>query len=486
MLWLRRSLLRRRPLVPSPSSTPTCDALQSRSRMAPTRFKLLLVLGTAAILGTLVILHTPGLNGPWYWQWRWQWIDSLRLYPAMLAATVPFFLGQWLHARDPGRTTAAIGLVMLSTLCLELTAAGMHRKPFDLGGVADAIRDPGATGYFTDAANLVRRGIPLRGWMSTYAERMPRFHNHARFKPPGLLLYHMAFIKLLGPARLTALVAGLSLAILATCSVAATYLLILKLCGQREAAFCGASFFALCPSLVLFLPQFDQVYPAIACAMIGLWAVALAAGSARYAVGFGAVMAFACFLSQMFLVLGIFLAALALRQVAQTGRPGLARVVRYAVMAILTVVSIYALLWLSTGYDPIATYRTASGLLVDFLPLIPERPYPVHVAFDLLDFALGSGWISFLLVAYFLLGRSEGSAPSRELALLAVCQVLVSAALGLVPGETARTWMLMYPLLMIPIGLELAGWDALARLAVYGALCFLLAALTQNMGFVVQ
>jgi hypothetical protein len=452
--------------------------------MARTRIKLILLLGTAAVLGALVVRHTPGLNGPWYWQWHWQRIDGLRLYPAMLAVTVPFFLGQWLHARGR-RPVTAVGLVMLSTLGLELTAAGMHRKPFDLESIADAVQHPAATSYYTDAVDLSRKHVPFRDWMSTHAERMPGFHGHTRFKPPGPLLYHMAFIELFGATRTAALAAGLCLAVLATSSVAATYLLMLKLGGDRQAAFCGASYLALCPSLVLFLPQFDQVYPAVACAIIGLWAATLAGRSVGRPIGFGAVLAVACFFSQMFLVLGIFLAGLTLRHVVETGRRGLANVARHAAAAMLTVLSIYGLLWLATGYDPVATYHTASELLVKYLPRITERPYPIHVVFDLLDFALGSGWISFLLVAYFVLGRPRASAPSLSPAFLAVCQVLVTAALGLVPGETARTWMLMYPLLMIPIGLELAGWALPARTAAFGALWFLTTALAQNMQFVV-
>ena len=136
--------------------------------MAQPRIKLILLLGTAAVLGTLVIRHAPGLNGPWYWQWPWKRIDGLRLYPAMLAAVVPFLVGQWLHARGR-RPAVALGLVMLSTLGLELTAAGMHRRPFDLGSVADAVQHPAATSYYTDAANLLKKHVSFRDWMSTHA-----------------------------------------------------------------------------------------------------------------------------------------------------------------------------------------------------------------------------------------------------------------------------------------------------------------------------
>src|SRR4029079_11807558 len=112
-------------------------------------------------------------------------------------------------------------------------------------------------------------------------------------------------------------------------------------------------------------------------------------------------------------------------------------------------------------------YRTASRLLAGY-SVRAQRPYPIHVVFDVLDFALASGWISFVLVAFFLLGDSRVAASSRHVAFLALGQILVTAVLGIVPGETARTWTLMLPLLMIPVGLELARWSSGSRAAGYG------------------
>lgn len=453
--------------------------------MTVARMKAVVVVATAGVLGTLVILHTPHLNGPWYWQWPWVRLDAPRLFPAMLLAAAPLFLAEWIHGRDRSRDAIAVPLLMLSTLCLELTAAGQHRRVFNLDSVAEAVRDPIATSYFSDARDLAAQGVSFHELMSAHSKRMPRLRVHTRFKPPGLLLYHMAFIKVFGATRIAALAAGLVIALLATASVGATYLLILRLCADADAAFCGAAYLSLCPSLVLFLPQFDQIYPAVACALLGLWAAALARDRGAFAVGFGLVLALACFFSQMFLVLGIFLAGLTLPHVRKPGSGGLLRVARHALLALVACVSVYLLLWLATGYDPVSTYRVASRLLAGY-SVRAERPYPIHVLFDLLDFSLGSGWISVPLVAFFLVGRARWPGYARFVALLALAQILLTAALGIVPAETARTWMLMLPLLMMPIGLELAGWTPRMRLVAYGALWFVLVAVAQNMGFVIK
>jgi hypothetical protein len=446
--------------------------------------KLLVILAIAGILGTLTILHTPGLNGPWYWRWAWVRLDGWRVFPAMSLAAGPFFLAQWVYARDRKRAVFAVTLLMLSTLSLELTAAGLHRRPFDVASIGDAIRDPVATSYFSDARDLLREGPSLREWLGRHADRMPRLRTHTRFKPPGLLLYHMAFIVLFGANSLAALTAGLLLAVLATLSVAGTYVLILKLCDDSDAAFCGAAFFSLCPSLVLFVPQFDQVYPAVACALVGLWVATLAQGRTILAVGFGFLLAVACFCSQMFLILGLVLAGLSALHIAKEGPGSLGSVARCAFLAILTVALSYATLWIISGYDPIATYRTASRLLAGY-SVRAQRPYPTHVVFDALDFALGSGWISFVLAAFFIGDCSRVPRSSRHVAFLALGQILLTAVLGIVPAETARTWTLMLPLLMIPVGLELSGWTPWMRVTAYGGLWFVLVSIAQNMKFVI-
>ena len=62
-------------------------------------------------------------------------------------------------------------------------------------------------------------------------------------------------------------------------------------------------------------------------------------------------------------------------------------------------------------------------------------------------------------------------------------QVLLVAVAGLIPAETARVWLFMVPLLMLPVGLELAEWTPRARWSVYAALWGLMVLVGQNMMF---
>jgi len=93
---------------------------------------------------------------------------------------------------------------------------------------------------------------------------------------------------------------------------------------------------------------------------------------------------------------------------------------------------------------------------------VRTRPFPAHMLFDVLDFALASGWISFALVAFFLVRNGRrlfvDRSPQCRLALVALTHMAAVAFTALLPGEAARLWMIMLPMLMAPIGIELSAW----------------------------
>jgi hypothetical protein len=102
------------------------------------------------------------------------------------------------------------------------------------------------------------------------------------------------------------------------------------------------------------------------------------------------------------------------------------------------------------------------------------------------DFVLGAGWIALPLAAYAL-GRAVRGTSRHLLTVVLLClaQPVVVALLGLIPTETARVWLFMLPLLMVPVGLTLARWNAAPRAAAYLCLWLILVATCQHMSFVV-
>ena len=114
------------------------------------------------------------------------------------------------------------------------------------------------------------------------------------------------------------------------------------------------------------------------------------------------------------------------------------------------------------------------------------RPWPATIPFDLLDFALGTGWLSFFLVGFWFSRRWNEDPVWLSLdwrVVAGLVQIGVVAVWGLIPVETARVWLFMMPLLMLPVGIELAQWAARARGAVYFALWVLTVLVGQNMVF---
>jgi hypothetical protein len=142
-------------------------------------------------------------------------------------------------------------------------------------------------------------------------------------------------------------------------------------------------------------------------------------------------------------------------------------------------VAIYFALWLWSGYNPIRTLITGIHThSVEETPIL-HRDWPRTIPFDLIDFALGTGWLCALLAIFYV---ARGTA--NPLILLCLFQPIAVALTGLLQGETARVWIFMYPLLLVPAGLELRHWHPPARMAAFICLWLITVVLSQNMVFV--
>lgn len=445
------------------------------------KLSLVVLLGGAMI--GLVLAHVPNINGPPYWRWPWRRLHAWPLLLLMAAASAPLFLGQWLHERRTKRWLA-IGLVMLSSFAFQMAATSQQFG--GMGRIAEIVNDRIITSYFTIARTQVElndQGKSLSSWLEIWPELMAQFPSHGQLKPPGLMLFHVAVIHAFGSGVVGQTMGGLLIAALATLAVPGTYLLIRLLASDERAAFAGASFMGLCPSLVVFCPMFDQTYPAVACAMVLAWSCAVKKQSTAWAMAFGVVLMLATFMSYILLVPGFFLATWTLLHARRYDAAHWIRLGLLSLLAIGTVGALYATLYAATGFDPIGTFHTASYFAERSLIAL-ARPFPKHMAWDVYDFALGSGWISFLLAGFALMHRFASFSPdARRLILLGLGQVAVMASAAILPGEASRLWMLLYPFLMIAVGFELSRWPMPARLTVYALLVLITTVIVQNMLF---
>lgn len=422
----------------------------------------------SAALVVILVTRTHWLNGPWYWKWHERHLPAIRTYAAFAIAGLPVMLGAWLVGRERQHPAIVLVLFMLGSFALRLATVFIQTEPMSLSLVPALVQSPGTTSYYTDAVALSRSEWSL----AEYPQIMPLLNLHSQSKPPGPVMYYYGFVKLFGPGERTALTAGIALGLLATVSIPATWWMIRTLTGDQSAALLGSAFLSMCPGFVVFFPMMDPVYPVLSCALIGLWALAIRTGQVRYALLMGAALCAVLFVTFNVLVIGAFLLLLSI--------PISKNLVRQAAVTIGTCAMGCLLMWMLTGYDPIATFVSAwknqHALLARYAH---ERPYPATILFDLYDFALGAGWIGLGLAVCALVNPA-----ARRLVLMCFGQFILVAILGLLQSETARVWSFMLPLLMVPVGLVLRDLGTRARLIVLVSLLSLLAACVQTMVFV--
>ena len=153
--------------------------------------------------------------------------------------------------------------------------AVVQKDPPTFSRISDVVQSRFSTGYFDTAALLLRKEMPVRQLLRNYPMLMDHFYLHPRQKPPGLILFEMAIIRVFGEGDAGALASGWLIAALASLSVISTYLFIACFTESRDAAFFGASYFALCPSLLMFYPDFDICFPNLTALLTVLWAMSL-------------------------------------------------------------------------------------------------------------------------------------------------------------------------------------------------------------------
>jgi len=425
-----------------------------------------LVVALGLVLALALVAHVPGLNGPSYWQWSWRSLEAGSVFPAVGLASLPFFVARDLRRRALVGNALALALVSAG-VALTATAA-LAVQPYGLDRVHAIVESPGITAYYTDAETLA----DTPHWLGTLPDRMWRLHVHSRTKPPGPLLFYVALLRWLGPG-VGAAAGALLLLAAAAAAVPAVYLLARELGGSPDAAFEAACLTAWSPSLLLFFPEMDQAFPLVTCAALLAWHRALR-GRLIWAVVFGLVATAASLFSYSFLVLGVAGLLLAAREPHRSARA--------AAVATAVIVGAYAVLHAATGFDPLATFRTALANQAR-LSITWGRRYAPAVLHDPLDFAMGAGWVSAALAAGAVV-QSVRARAWRSLPLLSAAQVAIVDLTGLLRVEAARVWLLLLPFVTLPAGAVLVGWTEGERNTAYAVMVLLLAALAQNMTFI--
>ena len=435
----------------------------------------------------LVVLHTPYVNGPWYWMWGWQRLPFWRAWPGVICAAVPFAAAQLIFAKSSAPTRArvaiALGAVMMAMLILQLNtlviAAGRN-APDRLWGI---VEDSRVTSYYTDAL-LTYKVIPkLKDWFALFPEFIGRLHIHSRNKPPGPMLYYLAFAETFPTDHhQAASLAGLVLGIVATAAIPATFFFARAIGTNLAASFLAASAMALCPGGIVFFPELDQTYAVASGLILGSWVLSLRRDSNSWALLCGTLLAAACFFTFNLLVLGWFMAGAGLYLWKGDRVCTLRRVLTAGAITVGVVVIVHVGLWAWLRYNVIATFNAGVANQAAFNANI-ARPYPQTALFDLLDYALGLGWMSALLFLGASVTGRNTTERQRAWWWLAASQLFVVAVGAILAVETARVWIFMFPLVLPIVGRELERWSSRQHAIFYAIALITIVVIVQNMIF---
>jgi hypothetical protein len=325
----------------------------------------------------------------------------------------------------------------------------------------------------------------MRPWLAGFHEATLRLHSSTH--PPGPILYYYALLQVAGPAA--ALLGGCLVGLLGSAGVAAIYAFSGLWTSDRRIRITVAAVYALAPATILFFPEFDQVYPLFAMGLVASWVKALDEDE-RWAPVFGALLWLSSLFAYQLVTLGAFVAPYGIYALVRSwgDRSRRWRLVRVGAAALGVFVGLHLILHVATGYRPVDSFlRALHNQKQHSLGFERGRPYLDCVLLDPYDFLIGAGMCALpLVLMYGARAFREFSIGRRDIVLsaLGLSTILVVDLTGLLRAETARVWIFLQPLLLVPAGLALATLSRKERGAVVWVQWLRVVALKCRMWFI--
>ncbi len=455
------------------------EAKAELGSLSVSQCKVILAIGFAFTFG--FIREWEFLNGAaslTRWEWTYQ---DLSVAGMGLGLLLPFLaIGTVLWIVETAKAVRYawpwLGVLAFSNFLLQFLSVAADPRGMDR--IRQIVQSSNATGYFTDALTIQN----LLEWMG-------RFHlsagaAHSSTHPPGPILYYYCF-SILGP-NAGAYWGGMIVGLLGSMGVILVYHFTALWTQDPKVRLTAAAFYALLPSLTVFFPEFDQAYPLMAMGLLMAWVKAVQdnAHSFRTAFWLGFLLFAALFFAYNLLVLGAFFAFFAVDRLWHGA--GFAGLVKTSALALISCSVLYGLLWLLTGYNAPATFMRSLHNQTSHSASL-ARPYAIFVIHDLYDFALGAGFLAVLIVGIRfrpLLQQWKAGETSALLSLCGIATILTVDFTGLLRGETARVWLFLQPLIIIPAAIELARVAWPWRFGILAMQWWILVCLKAKMSFI--
>jgi hypothetical protein len=378
-------------------------------------------------------------SDPFYLFWdprppsRW----AVLALPAALAAAAAVLALFWSQARPGVRVAASAGLLLLLALAVAALDGGpaAWRAPFAFTG-----EYPHGVAQVSDIPSFLRE----------FPQRLTSLPSHAAGHPAGAMV---------GYALLARVWPGLDGAALGTVAIGCLGALPAAGLAHDELGQDGGrwalALWVLSPITVLYTATSADAVFAVALAGAALaahrglmrrsWAWTITGGGLLWV---GSMLTYAAALLLVFLLV---------RAAGQLRRqPGW--VLCWAAATAATVLGLAGLLWLATGYDPVAAVRAVHAAY-RAAPGSARRPYLPWLVGDPIAFG---GMLGIPLFAA-LLARAAAVVRQRawtclDAAVLAC--LLAASSWGFSRGEVERIFLFLVPLALVPVVRQLQVWQA--------------------------
>ncbi len=502
----------------STSSEQSQPNMEEPARCRPRRLirdhMLWLALGLAIAGCLAVYLHLPYINGPrGPKQWLWPYMHRSIFLESWLGAMWRLALGglviggtAWLVGRRIRQGTSRQWLGLLALFLWGVFFVWTSLATATSGGLGRAsriVRSPTWTSYLT-LAQWIRDGRqpPLAVTLERYAELIPDFPLHARTHPPGLVLSSYGVLRLFEnyPALSTALgklyekigadpesagveqltadgVTAITLACLVVVfgqlAVFPLFWLVRRAMRQaagggdeaaRRIAWAAAALWVHYPALVLMLPAFDLIYPALTLLCIILAMKGLSERPIAWGAALGLAFMSGVFLTFPLLLLAPLLCLLALLELsrragsfrpaalveqARLRNPGGRRLWLLIGATVFTCLAVEAVLRYVFKIHLVQIFFSAvhHQNTVELARL--NRTFRIWVFYNIWDFLLFAGLgLAVLALAWFLRAFWDWwRDPAAMVPALAVfpLMVLIVDLSHQLSAETARVWLFLAP-----------------------------------------
>lgn len=452
------------------------------SRLLSFEAGTVLAVGMAFVLG--VLLKQSPLNG-FVQLSEWPWRGDLNVLRCGAFLLVPFALVAYAVRRAERllESNISISLAALTIGNFLLQLMAMLAEPRGIETIRQIVLSARATSYYLDSAGI--HGVAP--WLRHFDRATLGFHSSTH--PPGAILFYHVFTKLFG-YQAGALVGGCAVGLIASLGVLAMYAFAGLWTADRRTRLIAAAFYALVPALTVFFPEMDQIYPIFSMLLILFWYKSFRSERAIpwEAIGFGVTLCVATFFAYNLLTIGAFLAYYALYRLWREKWKGssLLKLLRNSGIAGALFAGCYTILWLATGYDPIASFLNALSYQAVFSAWL-NRSYAMSALFDPYDFLLGAGILALPLVIFLLYRVAKKFDLTQEetaLTLIALATIATIDLSGVLRGEAARVWMFLQPLLIAPAAIELSRQPGRSLLAILSLQWLILASLKAKMSFI--